>query len=138
MSNYTELKVSTFRERFVELCDSNPLGTISLADELHVSRQTINAWKVGTRSPKDLTVIAIARYFGVDVKWLMGFDVPRETTWVDYKENAEDPPTLKTPEARILAKGIDKMPQEQREAIINMMQGLYPGLFEKGSEEDDT
>ena len=39
-----------------------------------------------------------------------------------------------TPEARILAKGIDKMPAAQREAIINMMQGLYPGLFEKGEE----
>lgn len=39
-----------------------------------------------------------------------------------------------TPEARILAKGIDKMPLEQREAIINMMNGLYPGLFEKGAE----
>lgn len=39
-----------------------------------------------------------------------------------------------TPEARILAKGIDKMPPAQREAIINMMKGLYPGLFEKGAE----
>lgn len=46
--------------------------------------------------------------------------------------------TPKTPEARILAKGIDKMPKAQREAIINMMQGLYPGLFEKGTEEDDA
>lgn len=43
-----------------------------------------------------------------------------------------------TPEARSLAKGIDRMPQAQREAIMNMMIGLYPGLFEKGSEEDDT
>ena len=39
-----------------------------------------------------------------------------------------------TPEARILAKGIDQMPAAQREAIINMMKGLYPGLFEKGDE----
>ena len=39
-----------------------------------------------------------------------------------------------TPEARILAKGIDQMPAAQREAIINMMKGLYPGLFEKGAE----
>lgn len=47
--------------------------------------------------------------------------------------------TPKTPEARTLAKGIDKMPQSQREAIMNLLIGLYPGLFdEKGSEEDDT
>ncbi|MBO5987292.1 MAG: helix-turn-helix transcriptional regulator, partial [Lachnospiraceae bacterium] len=72
MSNYTGKKIKTFRERFVELCNESPLGTVSLADKLHVSRQTINAWKVGTRSPKDLTVIAIAKHFGVSVEWLMG------------------------------------------------------------------
>lgn len=43
-----------------------------------------------------------------------------------------------TPEARILAKGIDRMPEEQRKALMTMMTGLYPGLFEKGNEEDDT
>ena len=37
-----------------------------------------------------------------------------------------------TPEARSLAKGIDTMPEEQRKAILNMMIGLYPGVFEKG------
>ena len=37
-----------------------------------------------------------------------------------------------TPEARILGKGIDTMPEEQRKAILNMMIGLYPGVFEKG------
>ena len=35
-------------------------------------------------------------------------------------------------------KGMDKMPEEQRKAILQMMTGLYPGLFEKGNEEDDT
>ena len=43
-----------------------------------------------------------------------------------------------TVEARSLAKGIDTMPKEQREAILNMMMGLYPGIFEKGTENDDT
>ena len=40
----------------------------------------------------------------------------------------------RTPEARLLARGVDQMPVEQREAIINIMNGLYPGLFEKGAE----
>ena len=43
-----------------------------------------------------------------------------------------------TPEARILAKGIDSMPKEQREAIVAMMMGLYPNVFKKGNENDDT
>ena len=45
---------------------------------------------------------------------------------------------IHTPEARSLARGIDKMPPEQRKAIMTMMIGLYPGIFEKGPEEDDT
>lgn len=43
-----------------------------------------------------------------------------------------------TPEARSLARGIDKMPPEQRKAIMTMMIGLYPGIFEKGTENNDT
>jgi hypothetical protein len=64
--------------------------------------------------------------------------------WVEeaYEEafgrNNQEYDNPKTPEARILAKGIDKMPQAQREAIMNMMTGLYPGLFEEGNENDDT
>lgn len=45
---------------------------------------------------------------------------------------------LHTPEARSLAKGLDKMPEAQRKAIMNMMIGLYPGVFEKGPEDHDA
>ena len=53
----------------------------------------------------------------------------------EHKKDYDRPQTV---EARSLAKGIDKMPKEQREAILNMMMGLYPGLFEKGTENNDT
>lgn len=71
-------KVSTFKERFAQLCSENPSSDSRLADSLHVSKQTISAWKSGLRSPKDLTVIMIASFFNVNAQWLMGFDVPRE------------------------------------------------------------
>ena len=48
------------------------------------------------------------------------------------KESSSSIP--RTPEARLLARGVDKMTAEQRETIINIMNGLYPGLFEKGAE----
>lgn len=68
---------------------------------------------------------AICRELSVDARTLLG-----------WKEDPPDQEPPHTPEARILATGIDKMPQAQREAIISLMQGLYPGLFEeeKGSE----
>ena len=71
-------KVSTFKDRFRSLCEENPTSDSKLADRLHVSKQTISAWKSGIRSPKEPTIIAIASFFNVSVKWLMGFDVSRE------------------------------------------------------------
>lgn len=146
MNEYSKKKVSTFRERFSQLCDESPQSDTSIADALKVSRQTVCSWKSGARSPKSPTILTIANYFKVDVAWLMGFDVQKKMGVYSLVSNAvnagvaigEQLNSPKTPEARILAKGIDKMPQAQREAIINVMQGLYPGLFEEGSEEDDT
>lgn len=137
MSNYTNKKIKTFRERFVELCDESPLGTVSLADKLHVSRQTINAWKVGTRSPKDLTVIAIAKHFGVSVEWLMGFDSPKETTWVDYQEVFEEEKVPKTEEAKVISAGIDKMDPARREQALKVLQTIFSDIFD-GSDDHGT
>jgi len=72
------IKVSTFKNRFNVLFDESEKTTISLGKELHVSSQTISAWRLGTRSPKEPTIIAIADYFGVNVEWLMGFNVEKE------------------------------------------------------------
>jgi len=77
-TNYTGLKVMTFRERFSELCESEPQNASAIAEALHVSRQTVSAWKSGFRSPKEPTVIAIAKHFHVTVPWLMGFDVEKQ------------------------------------------------------------
>jgi len=71
------MKVSTFKERFSELFDEEGQTGTDLAKQLHVSRQTLSAWKTGVRSPKEPTVIAIAQYFNVDPAWLMGFDVEK-------------------------------------------------------------
>lgn len=78
MDTYSGTKVSTFRERFLELCESSSMSATSIAKALHVSKPTISAWKSGDRSPKQPTIIMIARYFRVNVAWLMGFDVQRE------------------------------------------------------------
>ena len=77
----------------------------------------------------------IANCMGLTVQQL--FEQLDEDAPVDLGTSAPAAPPADiphTPEARILAKGIDKMPAAQREAIINMMKGLYPGLFEKGAE----
>lgn len=67
--------VSSFNERFNALCDGSRYNDTELAKELHVSKQTLSAWRSGIRSPKQPTIIMIAQYFNVSVEWLMGFDV---------------------------------------------------------------
>ena len=76
-NTYTGLKVATFKERFNELCENNPQNASRIADDLRVSRQTVSAWRSGYRSPKEPTIIAIAKHFHVTVPWLMGFDVEK-------------------------------------------------------------
>lgn len=71
-------KISTFRERFEELCESSGKTNTELAKDLHVSNQTISAWKTGVRSPKEPAIASIANYFRVSLKWLMGFDVRKD------------------------------------------------------------
>lgn len=143
----TGLKVSTFKDRFTSLFEESDKTITELSKDLHVSNQTISAWKTGTRSPKEPTIIAIADHFHVNVQWLMGFDVDKEQSTRSmiekefmeyYNEHGYPPSSLpKTREARSLAKGMDKMPEAQRKAIMAMMTGLYPGLFE-GEEDDET
>ena len=136
-------KIATFQERFNELLESSPKSRSTIASEFGVAKQTISAWATGQSSPRTPTVSSLAEYFNVNLDWLVGFDVPmrpERDPMMDLQFfSSEKPPDLPvTPEARILAKGIDKMPAAQREAIMNMMTGLYPGLFEKGPEDDDT
>lgn len=96
---------------------------------LNVSPATVYRYENGDISKLPSKFIKpLAEFLCVTPAFLMG--------WSEDSSPAPDPP--KTVEARSLAKGIDKMPKAQREAILNMMMGLYPGLFEKGTEDDET
>ena len=75
---YSGEKISDFRTRFNELFEERKTTNTELGKELHVSNQTISAWKLGERSPKLPTVLTIASYFGVNIQWLLGYDVKKE------------------------------------------------------------
>lgn len=74
---HTYQLVTTFKERLADLCYESRQTDSELAKALGISKQTLSAWKCGTRSPKGPTIETIARHFNVPVDWLMGFDVPR-------------------------------------------------------------
>lgn len=100
-----------------------------LAIEIGVSRPIVSEWESGKKDPSGERLQKLAEYFGVDPLWVLGIGV------LPSKEKAPEIP--KTVEARLLAKGVDTMPEETRKALMDMMVGLYPGVFKKG-EEDET
>ena len=96
-----------------------------LALTIGVSQPVVSEWESNKKDPSGDRLKKLAEFFGVDELMILGKGI------VEYGKETEEQP--KTVEARILAKGIDKMQPEQREAIMNLMTGLYPGLFEKGT-----
>lgn len=73
-------------------------------------------------------IVAFAKALGTTPAYLMG-----------WSEDPPDSPALPvTPEARILAKGIDKLPQAQREqalAVIRAMFAANSDFFDKENDE---
>lgn len=100
---HTNKLVSSFKERLNELCNRSELNDTELAKKLDVSKQTLSAWKCGTRSPKTLTIEMIANRFGVAVEWLIGFDV---------SERQEEKPILEDELDNILAKRLTEIRPE--------------------------
>ena len=120
----TGLKVSTFRERFSELFDESGKTVVELAKELHVSYQAISAWKTGTRSPKEPTVIAIAKYFKVRVEWHMGFDVEKELP-------SRDAPIV-VPDNAMFRKIVEYMSVSDYEMVMEAFDRTYKKMKEMG------
>ena len=116
--------MKTMYERIRDLRVALNMSQDDLAKAMGYSdRSMITKIEGGKVDLSQSKIIAFAEVLGTTPRYLMDGD-PIES--------------IHTPEARILAKGIDKMPAAQREAIMNMMAGLYPGLFEKGTDEDDA
>ena len=114
-------------ERIQQKMKEQRISQNRLAKAAQISQSGLSSIISGAVSPKEVTLAAIANALGCTVAELMGEDSG------DQQEKAP-----RTPEARSLAKGIDTMPEAQRKAIMTMMEGLYPGFFEEGIENDDT
>ena len=76
---------NAFRQRLRELIDSRGKLIQQVAEETGISKITMSRYLNGHRDPDLKYVVALARYFGVSVDWILGlggekFDVlPRET-----------------------------------------------------------
>lgn len=109
---FTGQRISDFRTRFNELFNESGKTNTDLGKDLHVSNQTVSAWRLGTRSPKEPTIIAIASFFKVSVQWLMGFDVQKDPydPLVDCNKHQRAP--IVVPDSERFVKLVHYMPQE--------------------------
>lgn len=122
------LKVTTFQNRFASLFDESEKTTVDLAKELHVSNQTISAWKNGTRSPKEPTIIAIANHFGVTVQWLMGFNVEKKAP---ETESDRRMPII-IPNTEMFMKITNYMSREDYDIVMDIFNRTIEKMKEKG------
>lgn len=69
-------KTATLQERLIQLFDADPRTDSAIGDMLGVSKQTVSAWRNGSRSPKKSMVVKIAHHYNTSEEWLMGWDLP--------------------------------------------------------------
>jgi transcriptional regulator with XRE-family HTH domain len=101
-----------------------------VARRLGVGRQAIYKYENGTVTNIPLENLEImAQLFGTTPGYLAG--------WDDTLPPGPPPDTPHTPEARILAAGIDKLPQEQREQALNVVRAMF-AKYSDYFEEDDN
>lgn len=118
--------------RIRELRIAANLSQEQLAELASLNRVTIAKYESGKVEPGAQALSRIADALEVSTDTLLGREEePQEPT---------DKP--KTIEARIVSGGMDKLPKEQREQILNMLRAMYirnPELFrdEKGTDDDD-
>lgn len=121
----TGLKVATFQQRFATLFEESGKTIMELSKELHISNQTVSAWKTGSRSPKEPTIIAIAKHFKVNVAWLMGYDV-------DKMEPVEESRPIFTPDSDKWRLIITNMTLEDYEMVRDAFNRTEKKLHEEG------
>ena len=127
-----------------------------LAIEIGVSQATVSDWEHGRKNPSGERLRKLVAFFGVDSLVILGekqvpgeLFVPEEPDIVKKSETEQIIERLiqqldnqpRTPEARILAKGVDRLPPEQREQALSVFRAVFANhadYFEKGKEENDT
>lgn len=97
-----------------------------LAELASLNRVTIAKYEAGKVEPGAQALSRIADALEVTVDQLLGRE-PQPTN--------NDPYKVKTVEARIVSFGMDQLPQEDRETLLNVFKAMYaskPELFKRG------
>ncbi len=75
-------RVDTFENRLFKAVQSQKISKRDLAYESGMKLDEVNGCFKGTIKPNDQMVLGLSKTLGVDIRWLLGFDVPKNR----YKE----------------------------------------------------
>lgn len=119
-------------ERIRALRKQRGLNQDQLAELASLNRVTVAKYEAGRVEPGAQALARIADALEVSTDALLG-----------RTEEIPEASKPRTVEARIVSGGMDKLPQEKREQILNVLRAMFaehPELFndEKGNDDDDS
>jgi len=87
MSNNETIKfnINKFSSRLHQLMKENHLTTYTLGDIIYLTPSAISRYINAKMKPKRTTVEVLAKYFNVNVNWLMGIDDERGICLLDER-----------------------------------------------------
>lgn len=102
----------------------NYLNQTAFADRIGVTQGAVSQWECGLTRPNTDQLKAISMEFGVSIDYLLA------------DEDIDNPSdTPKTEEAKILVKGIDRLPKEDREKALNVVRAMFDQYADYFEEE---
>ena len=110
-------KEATNQERLNELFDVDPRSDNAIAHSLGVSKQTISAWRNGTRSPKRSMVEKIAEYYNCSIEWLYGWDMPAPAIFALRRKDESIPTGENEQIDEIISLLLELSPKKKAEAV---------------------
>lgn len=127
--------MNDFQRRLQKAIEDKNITASELSRLSGVGKSDISNYLKGKYLPKQDKCYLLANALNVDPGWLM---TGVEQQYEDESNETVQPQTI---EAKILSKGIDKLPKEQREQALAMFKLMfepkYANLF-TGEDEDDT
>lgn len=103
-----------------------------MASYLETTKQALSRYERCERTPKITIAAKFAEKLGVPLKELVGIDEGE-----DAAESHASRDRPKTIEAQTLARGVDKLPQEQREQALNVIRAMFAKYADYFYMEDD-
>lgn len=130
--------MSSFAENLKRIRMERQMSQEEFAKLLHTSKQNISRYESGAVSPKITSAAKFAEILGVSLSELNGEE---NTVIIDIKKSTKailNSYVPQTDEARILAKGFDRMPEAERKRAVDMAKlifAAYADLFKEGNDE---